>query len=75
VRHLQQYGVCFTRLCKIVRGSRHEEGKIARWVEGLLAKFMADERESMGLPHTLKKARAGFGPVLEPLPEILCLIK
>jgi hypothetical protein len=50
VRHLQQYGVCFTRLCKMVRGSRHEEGKIARWIEGLLAKLMADERESMGLP-------------------------
>jgi integrase len=50
VRYLQKYGAGFTRLCKMVRGSRHEEGKIARWVEGLLAKLMADERESMGLP-------------------------
>jgi hypothetical protein len=50
VRYLQQYGVCFTRLCKMVRTTGHEEGKIARWVEGLLAKYSADERERMGLP-------------------------
>jgi hypothetical protein len=50
IRYLQKYGAGCSRLCKQLRKTRPEEGRLAGWVEMLLAKEMADERERLGLP-------------------------